>query len=67
MGRMPIVHPCSAAGCTTLTMGELCLEHEHVAATQVESQGRGSVARAALIGLAAGLAAALLARARVML
>jgi hypothetical protein len=67
MGRMPIVHPCSAAGCTTLTMGELCLEHEHVAATTVGSQGRGSVARAAAIGLAAGLAAALLARARITL
>lgn len=64
---MPIVHPCSAAGCTTLTMGELCLEHEHVAAAPAEAAARGSVARAALIGLAAGLAAALLARVRIAL
>jgi len=64
---MPIVHACSATGCTTLTMGELCLEHEQVAATPAEAPGRGSVARAALIGLAAGLAAALLARARIAL
>jgi hypothetical protein len=67
MGRMPIVHACSAAGCTTLTMGELCLEHEHLAAAHAGSQGRGSVARAAAIGLAAGLAAALLARVRIAL
>ncbi|HXH97330.1 MAG TPA: hypothetical protein VNH40_08990 [Gaiellaceae bacterium] len=25
---MPIVHPCSRPDCQTLTMGELCLEHE---------------------------------------
>lgn len=27
---MPIVHPCAHPGCETLTMGELCLEHEGV-------------------------------------
>lgn len=25
---MPIVHPCAYPGCPTLTMGEVCLEHE---------------------------------------
>ena len=25
---MPMIHPCSAEGCSVLTMGELCLEHE---------------------------------------
>jgi hypothetical protein len=65
MERMPMVHPCSAPGCSTLTMGALCLEHEFAPA--LDSSGRGSVARAALIGLAAGLAAALLARARITL
>ena len=60
---MPIVHPCSAAGCSTLTMGNLCLEHERVV---VAEPSKRSVARAALIGVAAGLAAALLARARVL-
>jgi hypothetical protein len=65
MRRMPIVHPCSAAGCSTLTMGELCLEHELSALTGAGREGRGAVARAAAIGLVAGLAAALLARARI--
>ena len=25
---VPIVHPCTRSGCETLTMGEVCLEHE---------------------------------------
>jgi hypothetical protein len=25
---MPLVHPCAREGCSTLTMGELCLDHE---------------------------------------
>ena len=29
---MPLVHPCAEHGCTTLTMGERCLEHEQLAA-----------------------------------
>jgi len=28
---MPVVHPCSEPGCSTLTMGDLCLEHEQLA------------------------------------
>jgi hypothetical protein len=30
---MPIVHPCARPECGTLTMGELCLEHELGAST----------------------------------
>lgn len=25
---MPVVHECAVEGCSTLTMGELCLQHE---------------------------------------
>ena len=28
---MPLVQPCSEPGCSTLTMGDLCLEHEQLA------------------------------------
>jgi hypothetical protein len=28
---MPLVHPCSEPGCSTLTIGDLCLEHEQLA------------------------------------
>jgi hypothetical protein len=27
---MPIVHECGEEGCTVLTMGELCIDHEDV-------------------------------------
>jgi hypothetical protein len=28
---MPLVHPCSEAGCSRLTIGDLCLEHDQLA------------------------------------
>src|SRR5438876_7784059 len=28
---MPLVQPCSEPGCSTLTIGDLCLEHEQLA------------------------------------
>ena len=28
---MPLVQPCSKPGCSTLTMGDLCLEHDQLA------------------------------------
>jgi hypothetical protein len=62
---VPIVHECSAPGCVTLTMGLLCLEHEAVG-DEPQQPRRRSVARAAVLGAAAGLAAALLARARIV-
>ena len=62
---MPIVHPCTAAGCSTLTMGGLCLEHEQAAA--LEPAPKRTVVRAALIGVAAGVAAGLLARVKIAL
>jgi hypothetical protein len=30
-GRMPVVQPCSEPGCSTLTIGDLCLEHDQLA------------------------------------
>jgi hypothetical protein len=63
---MPIVHPCSAAECNTLTMGPYCLEHEQPAADAPPTRSR-SVALAALVGATAGIAAAFVARARLPL
>jgi len=36
---MPIVTPCTAPGCVTLTMGPLCVEHD-VPVTRVFVRGR---------------------------
>lgn len=59
---MPLVQECSHAGCSTLTMGPYCIEHEPAAAGRPAPPSRRL---AALTGLAlAGLAAALLARVR---
>lgn len=62
---MPIVSPCSAPGCSTLTIGEYCLAHEHPPEA-AQRPGRG-VALAALAAALAGLVAAFLARARLSL
>ena len=62
---MPLVHECTAPGCVTLTMGSLCLEHE-ASAPDAPRPRRRSVVRAAVLGAAAGLVAAFLARARVV-
>ena len=40
---MPIVHPCAAEGCNTLTMGELCLDCERRAAAQAPVLGKPGV------------------------
>jgi hypothetical protein len=32
---MPLVHTCHERGCSTLTMGELCLEHELLAGARL--------------------------------
>lgn len=47
---MPLVHACSSPGCSTLTMGSLCLEHER------EARG-GEPRRARLLAVAAAAAA----------
>jgi hypothetical protein len=54
---MPLVHECSAAGCSTLTMGDYCLAHE-----QDGARPRRFLAVAAAAAALAGFAAALLAR-----
>lgn len=55
---MPLVHECAHPGCSTLTMGSLCLTHEAPA----EPAGRRGFPFLALV--LAGLAAGLVARAR---
>ena len=51
---MPLVHQCARAGCSTLTMGSLCLEHE----APDEPQRRGfPLVALALAGLVAGFVA----------
>jgi hypothetical protein len=59
---VPIVHPCAADGCTTLTMGDLCLEHEAAAEPEAEPRRPRGVAVAALVGAVAGVLAAVAAR-----
>lgn len=63
---VPLVHPCSEPGCSTLTMGHLCLEHEGTRAESAPTRSR-RVVSAALVGAIAGLVAAFLARARLSL
>ncbi len=58
---MPLVQECSAPGCTTLTMGRLCVEHEHPA-----SRPKRSLVTAAAAAALAGFVAAFLARARLL-
>jgi hypothetical protein len=62
---MPLVHPCSEPGCSTLTIGDLCLEHEQLAH---ERLARRMVAlakrfRAPAAGLVVAAVAALVGRA----
>lgn len=58
---MPVVHECSARGCSTLTMGRYCIEHEH----PVLRPRR--LAAAVLAAAIAGAVAAFLARTRLSL
>lgn len=64
---MPLVHACSAPGCSTITMGRYCIEHEARPAGSIEEPRPRRFAVAALAAAFAGLAAAALtlARARV--
>jgi hypothetical protein len=63
---VPIVHPCSARECSTLTMGRFCIEHEAPALEAAPARSR-TVAFAALVVAAAGFVAAFAARARLPL
>lgn len=64
MAAMPLIRSCSEPGCTTLTMGELCLAHEHALLLE-QPVRRRAVPYLALVAAAAGLLAAFAARARV--
>jgi hypothetical protein len=62
---MPLVHECQEPGCSTLTMGERCLQHEQLAGKRVTAR-IGVVARRfrdPAIALAIAAAAALVGRA----
>ena len=62
---MPLVHECQEPGCSTLTMGARCLQHELLARKQVTARiGAFSKRfRAPAITLAIAAAAALVGRA----
>ena len=59
---MPLVRPCAETGCSTLTMGNRCLEHEQLAAkrlrTRVGKVSRRFRAPAIAVGIAAAAALA---------
>jgi hypothetical protein len=54
---MSLVHPCSEPGCSTLTMGDLCFEHEQRAqerlAKRIVALSRRFRAPAAALAVAA--------------
>jgi hypothetical protein len=37
-GAIALIHTCHARGCNTLTMGELCLEHERLAEARLRAR-----------------------------
>jgi hypothetical protein len=55
---MPLVHPCAAPGCATLTMGELCVEHELAADVRLPARARQLAPRLLTAGALAVAAAA---------
>jgi hypothetical protein len=62
---MPLVHPCREPGCSTLTMGDRCLEHELARHTSLKARA-GALTKhlkAPAIALAIAAAAALAGRA----
>jgi hypothetical protein len=62
---MALVHECQEPGCSTLTMGKRCLQHEQLARKAVRARV-GAVARrlrSPAIGVAIATAAALAGRA----
>jgi len=62
---VPLVHQCREAGCSTLTMGARCLQHEQLARKQVTAR-IGAISkrfRAPALALAIAMAAALAGRA----
>jgi hypothetical protein len=64
-GPMPLVHPCSEPGCSTLTMGDLCLEHDQLAQERLAKRmvALSRRFRAPAVALAVAAVAALVGRA----
>ena len=62
---MPLVHECREPGCSTLTMGARCMQHEQLARKRVTARIGAFSKRfkAPAIGLAIAAAAALAGRA----
>jgi hypothetical protein len=62
---MPLVHPCSQPGCSTLTIGALCLEHEQLAQERLTKRivALSKRFRAPAVALAVAAVAALVGRA----
>ena len=54
---MPLVQFCRERGCTTLTMGDLCLEHECLAQARLSARVGTVVERLRTPALAVALAA----------
>lgn len=55
---MPLVHPCAEADCSTLTMGDRCLEHEQLARKRLAARVAGLSRRFRAPAIALGIAAA---------
>jgi hypothetical protein len=62
---MPLVQPCSVRGCSTLTIGDLCLEHEQLAQERLTKRivAFSRRFRAPAVALAVAAVAALVGRA----
>jgi hypothetical protein len=62
---MPLVHPCSEPGCSTLTIGDLCLEHEQLSQERLIKRivALSKRFRAPAVALAVAAVAALVGRA----
>jgi hypothetical protein len=62
---MPVVQPCSEPGCSTLTIGDLCLEHEQLAQERLAKRmvALAKRFRAPAAGLVVAAVAALVGRA----
>jgi len=63
--QMSLVQPCSEPGCSTLTIGDLCLEHEQLAQERLAKRmlALSKRFRAPAVALAVAAVAALVGRA----
>jgi hypothetical protein len=55
---MPLIHECQEPGCSTLTMGERCLQHEQLAGKRVAARIGSFSKRFKAPAIALGIAAA---------